>query len=119
MLTKARNSGLDWVDQVPLALAAMRQCPSKSTGFSPPELVYGRKTLGPLDFLYYGWKEQRKELWNVSDWVEQWGDRLEVIREVVREMQLSIVDEQKRIYDKGKKRRDYQVNNLVWCRFQV
>ena len=79
MLTKAMNSGLDWVDQVPLALDAMGQCRSKSTGFSPAELVYGRKTLGPPDSLYCGWKEQRKELWNVSDWVEQLCDRLEVI----------------------------------------
>ena len=95
------SSGLDWVDHVPLALAAMRQCPSKSIGFSLAELVYGRKTLGLLDFLYCGWKEKRKELWNVSDWVEQLCDRLEVIREVAREMQLRIVDEWKRIYDKG------------------
>ena len=93
MLAKARNIGLDWVDQVPLALAAMRQCPSKSTGFLPAELVYGRKTLGSLDFLYYGWKVQRKEIWNVSDWVEQLCDRLEVIREEAREKQLRIVDE--------------------------
>ena len=119
MLTKARNSVLDWVDQVPLALVAMRQCPSKTTGFSPAELVYGRKTLGPLDFLYYGWKEQSKELRNVSDIVEQLCDKLEVIREVVREKQLGIVDERKRIYDKGKKRREYEVNDLVLCRFQV
>ena len=116
MLTKARNSGLDWVDQVPLALAAMRQCPSKSTGFSPAELVYGRKTLVPLDFLYYGWKEQWKELWNISDLVEQLCDTLEVIREVAREKKLRIVDERKRIYDKSKKRRENEVNHLVWCR---
>ena len=70
----------------------------------------GRKTLGPLDFLYYGWKEQRKELWNVSDWVKQLCDRLEVIRQVAREKQLRIVDERKRIFDKGKKRREYEVN---------
>ena len=79
-------------------------------------LGIGRKTLGPLDFLYYEWKEQRKALWNVSDWIEQLCDRLEVIREVAREKQLRIVDERKRIYDKGKKRREYEVNGLVWCR---
>ena len=39
-----------------------------------------------------------------------------MIREVAREKQLRIVDEQKRIYDKSKKRRKYVVNDLVWCR---
>ena len=35
---------------------------------------------------------------------------------MAREKQLRIVDERKRIYDKGKKRREYEVNCLVWCR---
>ena len=28
MLAKEKQSGLDWVDQLPLALAALRQCPN-------------------------------------------------------------------------------------------
>ena len=35
-----------------------------------------------------------------------------MIREVAREKQLRIVDERKRIYDKGKKRKDYEVPQI-------
>ena len=52
MLTKAKLKGLDWVDQVLLALVALRQCPSTSTGSSPSELVYGHKTASHLNFIY-------------------------------------------------------------------
>jgi len=35
MLAKAHSKGLDWSRQVPFALFALRQVPSRSTGFSP------------------------------------------------------------------------------------
>ncbi len=50
MLAKAVDSGVDWVDFLPLALFAQRQVPSRVTGYSPHNLYMGRKSLVPLIF---------------------------------------------------------------------
>ena len=43
MLAKADDRGVDWVTFLPMALAAVRKVPNRDTGFSPYELVCGRK----------------------------------------------------------------------------
>jgi len=48
ILAKCRAVGPDLVDQLPIALAALRQCPSKSTGYSPAEILWKKKRLGVL-----------------------------------------------------------------------
>ena len=65
MLAKGKQSGLDWVDQLPLALAALCQCPNRSTGFSLAEIVYGGNVRGPLDLLHYGWRDSKRGQWNI------------------------------------------------------
>ena len=67
ILGKYRSVGIDRVDQLPLALAALRQCPCRSTGFSPAEIVYGRAMKDPLDLLAAGWRGNTKDSWNVSE----------------------------------------------------
>ena len=46
---------VDWDRYIPAVLFAYREVPQASTGFSPFELLYGRKVRGPLKIL--------KELW--------------------------------------------------------
>ena len=46
---------MDWDRYLPAVLFAYREVPQASTGFSPFELLYGRKVRGPIDIL--------KELW--------------------------------------------------------
>ena len=60
ILRKAVAQGLDWSRQLPLALAALRQLPNKSTGYSPNQLVYGFNIRTRLDVLYSGWRDKTK-----------------------------------------------------------
>jgi len=75
MLAKSKSLGIDWVEQLPLALAALRQCPFRSTGFSPAEIVFGRIMKGPLDLLAAGWCPTTGERWNVAEWVVELAER--------------------------------------------
>ena len=52
IIAKALDKGIGWVEFLPLALFAIRQLPNRDTGFSPSDLVYGKKFRGPLDIIY-------------------------------------------------------------------
>ncbi len=69
MLSKAREIGVDWAKFLPLALYAIRQIAHSATGYSPHELVFGRRVTGPLDLLYAGWTEDLYSDMEVSEWV--------------------------------------------------
>ena len=46
-----------WDTYLPYLLFAYREVPQASTGFSPFELLYGRKVNGPLGLVYDTWTE--------------------------------------------------------------
>ena len=47
----------NWDRYIPALLFAYRELPNESTGFSPFELVYGRRPRGPMDILANIWSE--------------------------------------------------------------
>ena len=49
----------DWDMYLPYVLFAYWEAPQESTGFSPFELLYGRKVRGPLDVLRENWRGER------------------------------------------------------------
>ena len=51
----------DWDDYLPYLLFASRKVPQESTGFSPFELLYGRRVRGPLDVLREAWTGEEGE----------------------------------------------------------
>ena len=57
-IEKASANGVDWASFLPLALFAIRRVANRSTGFSPHELVFGRKMKGPLYLFYARWVEE-------------------------------------------------------------
>ncbi len=67
ILRKASTSKINWAEQVPFALFALRQMPCKMTGFSPYELVWGRTMRTPLDVVYSGWREKSCKKMNVCE----------------------------------------------------
>lgn len=81
-MTKAHQRGLDWAQQIPFALFALRQAPNRDTGMSPFELIFGRNVRTPLELLYQGWVGIQETKLDVGTWVEQLNERLEVVREV-------------------------------------
>ena len=76
MLNKAHNLGMDWAQQLPYALLALRQMPNRDTGLSPFELVYGRDVRTPLDLVYGEWTGTQGKEMDVCSWVGQIQERL-------------------------------------------
>ena len=50
------ESRKDWEKYLPHLLFAYREVPQESTGFSPFELLYGRRVRGPLDLVRAQWE---------------------------------------------------------------
>ena len=116
MLRRAHALGLNWVSQIPFALLAMRQAPSRSTGFSSFELVYCRNVWIPLDVLYSGWREKRLVKLSIDSWIAELCERLEVMRGIATGIGLSVSKKRKTLYDRGKVDRQLKVGELVFCR---
>ena len=51
----------DWDEYLPFLLFAYREVPQESTGFSPFELLFGRRVRGPLDVLRECWTDEKPE----------------------------------------------------------
>ena len=116
MLGKARALGLDWVQQIPFVLFALRQAPNRTTGFSPFELVYGHYVRTPLDVIYEGWRGKVGEGLAVGVWAEELCERLEILRDVAVRNGLVESGKRKTYYDRGKCARVLADGDKVLCR---
>ena len=85
---------------MPLALYAIRLAPNSSTGISPFEFIHGRAMHSPLDLLYEGWLGKDKECLNVSAWVAELADRLDIIRDIAYNKQVLTASKRKDTHDK-------------------
>ena len=116
MLTKASSQGLDWVEQVPFALFALRSSPNRDTLFSPYQLVYGHQVRTPLDILHQGWAEVSFKELDVGEWAEWLIEKLEVWHDVCKERGQKASGKRKEAFDKKAVERNLDVNDLVLCR---
>ena len=116
MLTKAASEGHDWVGQVPFALFALRAAPNRDTGFSPFELVYGRRVRTPLDVFHQGWTQDDFEGLDCSEWANWLVDKLEGWHEVMRERSVIASKSRKDLFDRKAVRRELAVGDLVLLR---
>ena len=116
MLTKAAREGHDWVGQVPFALFALRAAPNRDTGFSPFELVYGRRVRTPLDVLHQGWTQDEFEGLNCSEWADWLVSKLECWHDVMRERETEASKHRKIDFDKKAVCRVLEVGDLVLIR---
>ena len=116
MLTKASQLGLDWVEQLPFALFALRSAPNRDTRFSPYQLVYGHRVRTPLDILHQGWAEEEFGDLDVGEWADWLVSRLAVWHESVRERGKEASGDRKRLYDKSTVNRVLEVGDQVMCR---
>ena len=74
----------DWDEYLPYLLFAYREAPQESTGFSPFELLYGRRVRGPLDVLREVWTEEESEKTTEITHLVQMRERLEEMSTLVR-----------------------------------
>ena len=116
MLRKASQRGLDWVEQLPFALFALRSAPNKDTGFSPYQLVYGHRVRTPLDVLHQGWAELEFGELETEEWSDWLVERLEVWHDLVRERGKKASGSRKALYDKSTVNRTLEVGDQVMCR---
>ena len=116
MLTKASQLGLDWVDQLPFALFALRSAPNRDSSFSPYQLIYGHRVRTPLDILHQGWADLSFEELNTEEWSEWLVDRLEVWHSIQRERMKEASGKRKSQFDKGTVDRQLEVGDKVLCR---
>ena len=115
MLRKSVNrSQTDWDECLPYLLSAYREVPQASTGFSPFELLYGRKVRGPLDILKEEWTGCADEgEVPVATYVVEMRDRLEEMAELVHQNLDRAQQQQKTAYDKGLKPQSFHVGEEV------
>ena len=116
MLTKASQLGLDWVEQLPFALFALRSAPNRDTSFSPYQLVYGHRVRTPLDILHQGWAEVEFAELETEEWSDWLVDRLAVWHELVRERGKEASGSRKLQYDKTTVNRTLEPGDKVMCR---
>ena len=116
MLTKASQLGLDWVEQLPFALFALRSAPNRDTLFSPYQLVYGHRVRTPLDILHQGWAEVEFAELETEEWSDWLVARLAVWHESVRERGKEASGCRKQLYDKTTVNRKLEVGDKVMCR---
>ena len=116
MLTKASQQGLDWVEQLPFALFALRSAPNRDTGFSPYQLVYGHRVRTPLDVLHQGWAELEFGELETGEWSDWLVERLAVWHDLVRERGKKASGERKALYDKSAVCRTLEAGDSVMCR---
>ena len=114
MLRKMTLSGeQSWDKLLPYVLFAYREVPQASTGFSPFELLYGRKVRGLLDVLREVWEEPTKGGENVIIYMLAMRNRLGSMTEMVQENLSHEQKVQKRWYDKTARCREFHLGDQV------
>ena len=109
----AASNQRDWDEHLPYLLFAYREVPQESTGFSPFELLYGRRVRGPLDVLKEAWVGYEVEKENVSVHVLEMRRCLEEMSELVKENATKAQKKQKNYYDKKSRPQNLKVGDEV------
>ena len=114
MLKKAMaTDGKNWDQLLPHVLFAVREVPQASTGFSPFELLYGRRPRGILDIAKEAWESQPSPHRTTLDHVEQVRDRMARVWPIVREHLRQAQQVQARVYNRGAQLRTLHPGELV------
>ncbi|XP_042299936.1 uncharacterized protein LOC121917889, partial [Sceloporus undulatus] len=102
-----------WPQLVEPLLFAFREVPQSSLGFSPFELVYGRRPRGILDIVKEGWEEEAPNSQTELQFVLRMRQHLKEIGQMARENLQKAQEEQKRYFDSKVKERSLQVGQQV------
>ena len=90
----------DWDDYLPYLLFAYREVPQETTGFSPFELLYGRRVRGPLDVLKESWTGEAEGREVVASQVLEMRERLQEMMGLVQINVEKAQQRQKHLYDR-------------------
>uniref|UniRef100_A0A8C5FTF6 Integrase catalytic domain-containing protein n=1 Tax=Gadus morhua TaxID=8049 RepID=A0A8C5FTF6_GADMO len=109
VLEDARN----WHQCLDPLLFAVREVPQASTGFSPFELLHGRRPRGVLDLIKENWKEGSSDSKNGIQYVIDLRAKLHSLGVMSREHLHQAQENQKRLYDKGTRLRNLTLGEKV------
>ncbi|CAM4305381.1 unnamed protein product, partial [Lepidochelys olivacea] len=104
----------DWDKYLPHLLFAYREVPQESTGFSPFELLYGRRVRGPLDLMRDEWEgKATPDGESVVEYVLIFRERLAELMGLARENLARAQRKQKVWYDHTARARAYATGDQV------
>ena len=98
--------------QVPL-LFAVREVPQASTGFSPFELLFGRKPRGVLNLIKENWEEGPSPSKSEIQYVMDLRAKLHTLGQLSRENFLEAQERQQHLYNRGSKLRQFSLGDKV------
>ena len=111
----AKDEPEEWDRHIPFVLFAYRESPHESTGYSPFELLYGRKVRGPLQLIKESWEEpftdENQE--STVSFILETRDRLKKMHEVAVEIETNQKKKQKRYFDQKSKVRELELDQKV------
>ncbi|GBM75539.1 hypothetical protein AVEN_180650-1 [Araneus ventricosus] len=107
------ESGENWERTLTFALLTLRTVTHESTGFSPAELVHGRKLRTPETLLFKKWAELREEENPVTEYVFTLINRLNKCQDLAIENMEKARDKRKKWYDRGTVERKFKPGDLV------
>ncbi|KAJ8364561.1 hypothetical protein SKAU_G00133920 [Synaphobranchus kaupii] len=114
MLKKTMEAdGRNWDQLLPFVLFAIREVPQASTGFSPFELLYGRRPRGLLDLAKEAWEQQPSPHRTMVEHVEEVRERMATIWPMVREHMAEAQTAQARVYNRGAQPREFGPGDKV------
>ncbi|XP_075771602.1 uncharacterized protein LOC142823854 [Pelodiscus sinensis] len=102
-----------WDLMLPSLMFAVREVPQASTGFSPFELLYGRRCRGILDLLKEGWENQASTGRGTVQYITQLREKLSRLGEYARRNLEDAQHRQARYYDANARRREFQPGDRV------
>ena len=105
--------GKNWDQLLPHVLFSIREVPQGSTGFSPFELLYGRRPRGMLDVAKEAWEQQPSPQRSVVEHVEQMHHRMTQVWPLVREHMRQAQAQQARVYNRGAQMREFKPGHKV------
>ena len=107
------EDGKNWDQLLPHVLFAIREVPQASTGFSPFELLYGRRPRGILDLAKEAWESHPSPHRTTIEHVELFRDRMAKVWPIVRDHLTRAQQTQARSYNKGARVRTFQPGDKV------
>ena len=106
----------NWAKVVPLALYFIRCTPSASTGVSPFLVTHGWEPRTPLKVLYESWVQEELGMIDLSEWIAENQERVEVARDKATANALTSTEKRQEKWDKQAVRRTFQIGDKVWVR---
>ena len=105
-----------WDLALPHLLGEYYRTPSKITGFTPSELLFGRKIKGPLQARLRRWTTKESTPVDIVTQVVSMQKKLEDIKEFSKTQEKKSKTRYKEQYDKKTKKREYEIGGLIMLR---